>query len=131
MADPKARFGSTEIEILRYVGDRHPVTVGEVALYMAEASGQARTTVLTTMERLRKKGCLTRKAIDGVFRYSPKVPKAVLLKSLVKTFVDQTLGGSLSPFVSYLADAGPMSKEDLAALRRVVRELEQHQEDRP
>ena len=71
MADPKAAFGSTEIEILRFIGDHHPISVGEVAEYVANTTGQARTTVLTTMERLRRKGHLSRKRSKGVYRYSP------------------------------------------------------------
>ena len=84
MSDTKAPFGSTEIEILRYIGDHHPISVGEMAEYVAQTTGQARTTVLTIMERLRRKGHLTRKQIGGVYRYSPKVAKHVLLQSLVR-----------------------------------------------
>ena len=36
MSDPKAPFGSTEIEVLRYIGDHHPISVGEMAEYVAE-----------------------------------------------------------------------------------------------
>ena len=50
MSDPKAPFGSTEIEILRYIGDHHPISVGEMAEYVAGTTGQARTTVLTIMD---------------------------------------------------------------------------------
>jgi predicted transcriptional regulator len=125
MADPKAALGSTEIQILRYIGDHHPISVGDVAEYVAQASGQARTTILTTMERLRKKGHLTRKKFDGVYRYSPKVPKHDLLRGLVKTFVDSTLGGSVSPFVAYLSESGPVSEDDLEKLKEAVVNLEQ------
>ena len=124
MADPKAPFGSTEIELLRYIGDHHPISVGEVAEHVAKTTGQARTTVLTIMERLRKKGHLTRRQIGGVYRYSPKVSKPDLLRGLVKDFVDTTLGGSLSPFVAYLSENGPISEDDLATLKRLVQDLE-------
>lgn len=124
MADPKAPLGSTEIEILRYIGDHHPISVGEVAEHVARTSGQARTTVLTIMERLRRKGYLTRKRAGGVYRYSPRMPKSDLLHGLVKTFVDTTLGGSISPFVAFLCEGGPMSDEDVDALTRLLRDLE-------
>lgn len=124
MADPKAPLGSTEIEILRYIGDHHPISVGEVAEHVAQTTGQARTTVLTIMERLRRKGHLTRKRGGGVFRYSPKIPKHDLLRGLVRNFVDTTLGGSVSPFVAFLSEGGPISEEDLNRLKRVVRDVE-------
>ena len=124
MFDLKA-LGSTEIEILRYLGDHPPLSVGEVAEHFAQTTGQARTTILTIMERLRKKGYLSRKQVLGVYHYSPKVLKHDLLRGLVKTFVDKTLAGSVSPFVAYLSESGPISEEDLDQLKRLVRDLEQ------
>lgn len=121
----KSTLGSTEIEVLRYLGDHHPLSVGDVAAHFAETSGQARTTILTMMERLRKKGYLTRKQAGGVYQYSPKVPKRVLLRELVRKFVDTTLAGSVSPFVAYLSESGPVSDQDLDQLKQLVRDLEE------
>jgi len=125
MAESKAPLGSTEIEILRYLGDRPAQSVGEVADHFAQTTGQARTTILTIMERLRKKGYLTRKQVKGVYQYSPKVPKHDFLRGLVRSFVDTTLGGSVSPFVAYLSESGPVSDQDLDHLKQLVRDLEQ------
>jgi len=124
MTEPKSALGPTEIEILRYLGDRSPLRVGEVADHFARTTGQARTTILTIMERLRAKGHVTRKRVGGTFRYSPVVPKDDLLRGLVKSFVDTTLAGSVSPFVAYLSDDGPVSEEDLDQLKLLVRNLE-------
>ena len=132
MAEPKSTFGSTEIEVLRYISDHHPISVGEVAEYFAQTSGQARTTVLTIMDRLRRKGYLTRKRAKGVYRFSPKVAKQELLQGLVKDFVAKTLGGSVSPFVAYLSESGSISEEDLETIKRLLRDLEhQRKEDHP
>jgi predicted transcriptional regulator len=127
MADPKAALGSTEIQILRYLADHHPITVGEVAEYVANTTGQARTTVLTIMERLRRKGYLARKRIEGVYRYAPRVAKHELFRGLVQDFVDTTLGGSVSPFVTFLSEGGPLSEDDLGTLKRLVSDLEKQQ----
>jgi len=125
MPKPNADLGSSEIEVLRYLGDHPPLSVGDVAAHFAETTGQARTTILTMMERLRKKGYLTRKQVGGVYQYSPKVSKRVLLKDLVKKFVNTTLAGSVSPFVAYLSESGPVSDQDLDQLKQLVRDLEQ------
>jgi predicted transcriptional regulator len=123
MGDTKAAIGSLEIVVLRYIGDHYPIKVAEVAEHVAETTGQARTTVLTVMDRLRRKGYLTRKKVGGVYRYSPKIPKQDLLRGLVKHFVDTTLGGSVSPFVAFLAESGPISEDDLDLLKRLVRDM--------
>lgn len=130
-ACPKHELGKTEIEVLRYIGDHHPIKVADVAEFMAQSSGQARTTILTTMERLREKRHLTRKKVKGVYHYSPRVPKQDLLRGLVQRFVDKTLGGSISPFVAYLSESGPVSDEELESLKQLVRDLEhQKREDK-
>jgi predicted transcriptional regulator len=119
--------GRAEMEILRYVAEHHPVTVRNVADHVGETKGHVRTTVLNVMERLRKKGYLKRKKAGGVFQYAPTVSRAELLQGLVRDFVSKTLGGSISPFVAYLADEGKLTAEEVAQLRKVVREMEKEE----
>ena len=128
MSSSQPSIGRAEMDILYYVTEHHPVTVREVADHVAETKGHVRTTVLNIMERLRKKGYLTRRKADGFFQYSPRVPKTELLRNLVRDFVSKALGGSVSPFVAYLADEATMSKEEIAQLRKIVRELEKSEE---
>lgn len=116
-------IGRAEMEILQYISERHPVTVREVADHVAETKGHVRTTVLNIMERLRKKGYLTRRKAGGLFQYSPSVPKGEFLRNLVRDFVSKALGGSVSPFVAYLADEARLSDAEIAQLKKVVREL--------
>lgn len=129
MSRRRASLGQAELEILQYALDRSPVTVREVAEHAAETKGYARTTVLTVMERLRKKGYLSRRKVAGVFQYRPKFPKGELLDYLIGDFVDRVLGGSVSPFVAYLAQSRDLTDEEFARLKQVVRELEARQEE--
>jgi len=117
-------LGEQELEVLRYVSDRAPITIGEAAQHFADERGLARTTILTVMERLRKKGFLTRKKEGGIFHYSPAVHKSELLRGLVQDFVEKTLHGSVSPFVAYLAKADNISDSELVEIKRLVAELE-------
>jgi predicted transcriptional regulator len=119
----RQKIGSAQLEVLRYVQDHHPVTVRQVADHVAETRGLARTTALNVMERLREKGYLRREVVDGVFHYSPVQSKTQLLRGLVRDFVEQALGGSLEPFVSYLAEEVDLSDEELEQLRRKIRNL--------
>src|SRR5438128_54326 len=95
--------GEQELEVLQFVTDHAPIAGREVAERFAEERGLARTTVLTVIERLRKKGFLSRRRREGVYHYSPRVSKVELLQGLVGEFVQRTLGGSVSPVVAYLS----------------------------
>jgi predicted transcriptional regulator len=124
MASNREMIGREEMQILRYVADRQPVSVREVADHVAATSGKARTTVLTVMERLREKGYLVRRKKGGVYRYSPKRSQTDVLRSLVADFVREALGGSVSPFVAYLAEDADLNDEQLRELSRLVADLE-------
>ena len=117
------KLGQAQLEILQYVQDHHPATVRQVAAHLAETRGLTRTTALNVMERLREKGHLTRQLLEGVYHYSPVQSKPQLLRNLVRDFVDQALGGSLEPFVSYLAEQVQLSPEEVERLRQRVSEL--------
>ncbi len=121
MPDPP--LGELELEVLRHISEHAPATVGEVAEHFASARGLARTTLLTVMERLRRKGYLTRKKAGGPYRYSPTTPKQDVLRSVVREFVARALGGSSQPFVAYLSEEADLTEPEIADLRRLVRTL--------
>lgn len=119
-----APLGDQELDLLRYVTEHAPITVREAAASYGSDHGLARTTVLTMMERLRSKGYLTRTEVDGVNRYSPYLTSSKLMRGLVRDFVKNTLGGTLSPFVAYLAEDAKVSPDELNSLKRLVEELD-------
>ena len=117
-------LGDQELDTLRFIAERAPISVGEVAKDYGMPRGLARTTILTVMERLRSKGYLSRKQMKGVYRYSPKLDHAHVLSNLVGDFVQRSLGGSLSPFVTYMADSGGLNESEIEHLKRMVEALE-------
>lgn len=120
----KPSLGDQELEVLRYVTDHAPISVGEVAEHFHETRGLARTTILTVMERLRGKGYLTRKKDDGTYRYSPSISKEELQRSLARDFADRVFGGSLQPFVMSLAEDADLSADELQELKQLVKKLD-------
>src|SRR5437868_699481 len=113
MTSPDKQPSAAELQILRYVSEHPAVSVREVADAFAASHGLARTTVLTLMERLRRKEHLTRRKVRGVFEYSAKESGAKLMTGLVGRFVEKALGGSIRPFVNYLLDKPSVTKREL------------------
>lgn len=120
---PEATIGEQELAVLRYLADSGSLTVGEVAEQFGAPRGLARSTILTVMERLRRKGYLTRRAVAGVFKYSPKRSPNDVMRGLVQRFVEKSLDGSVAPFVAYLADAPELTDAELDDLHDVVERL--------
>jgi predicted transcriptional regulator len=120
---PESTIGEQELALLRHIADADPATVGEVVDTFGRDRDLARSTVLTMMERLRKKGYLVRRLSDGVYRYRAHATSAELLQGAVERFVERHLGGSVSPFLAYLSDAGDLSDAELKELADVVERL--------
>ena len=117
-----------ELELLKQVG-QGPVSVRELTQRVEEVSGHARTTVLTMVERLRRKGYLTRKKINGVNRYSPRFSWQEVLRNTVSDFIQGFLGGSASPFLAYLAESPGLTDAEADKLRQVLRTVEDRERE--
>ncbi len=117
-------IGDQELALLQWLDERGGATVGEAAEDYGVPRGLARSTVLTMMERLRKKGHLSRRKVAGVYRYTSPVSAAAVLRDVVGGFVEQTLGGSVSPFVAFLAESEELTEEELEELEAAVARLQ-------
>jgi len=116
-------IGQKESELLRFVIDQNPITVRQVADSYGIENGLARTTILTTFERLREKGFLKRRKIKGTFAYEPARPTGEIMKGVVSDFITKTLGGRLNPIVAYLTESSDLNNEEIKALRLLATAL--------
>ncbi len=121
-------LGDQELELLQFITEHSPLTVREAYEGYGKARGLARTTILTMMERLRTKGYLTRSKGKGANEYSARLTRSALMRGVVHGFVEKTLGGTLSPFMAYIAEDANMSPQELEGLKRLVEELESREE---
>jgi predicted transcriptional regulator len=119
----KAPLGAQELQLLRHIARGGASSVGQVAESFGSEQGLARSTVLTMMERLRRKGYLTRRRVRGVFAYASSSRDEDLVRDVVGSFVQRALEGSVSPFVAYLAQRSEMSDQELIELERLVERL--------
>jgi predicted transcriptional regulator len=117
-------IGEQEMALLRHIASRDAVTVGETADEFGAERGLARSTVLTMMERLRRKGHLSRRIVDGVYRYRALSSSAELLKGAVQRFVERSLEGSVSPFLAYLSEADELTDKERRELEKIVARLD-------
>jgi predicted transcriptional regulator len=120
---PEPTIGEQELALLRHIADRGGITVGEAADEFGTPRTLARSTVLTMMERLRLKGHLSRRLVNGVYRYRARATSADLLKGAVGRFIERNLDGSVSPFLAYLSESDELSDAEVRELERLVGRL--------
>jgi predicted transcriptional regulator len=83
------------------------------------------------MERLREKGYLKRCKSSGAHRYTPTISKADLLYRLVSGFIDEVLGGEVSPFVAYLTRSSLLNDGELRQFKELLQRLESRERGDP
>ena len=123
----KPKVSPAEMDVLREVMDHEPVTLRTVADLMSAKKGLALTTVQTLLVRLQTKGYVKRDQADGVWQYSLNVVRPALENSLVDDFVENMLGGSLSPFFAYLNEKGNLAPAEQQALEELIQKIEKEQ----
>jgi predicted transcriptional regulator len=115
-------LGPLESRLMRALWQRRDATVREL---LVDAQIQAAyTTVMTTLDRLYKKGLLDRSLDGRAYRYSPRHTEAEYNRLLLASAIQRLLGGSApsSAPLSFLVDA--VTEHDAALLDDLERALE-------
>jgi predicted transcriptional regulator len=123
-------LGALERETLELVWREGEVSVGEVRRALGDF--RAYTTVMTTLDRLHKKGLLARRKSGRAFLYKARLTREELERGLAEDVVDGLLnraGGDAEPLLACIVEAvGERDRELLDELDRLVkrkkRELE-------
>jgi len=114
-------FGPLEVQVLEAIWrEPRPATVRELQASFPEI---AYTTLMTTLDRLYKKGVLERTRVGRAFAYVPRFDRPEIERRLAARSVEELLGAAsgrraLEPLLSCFVDA--VSERD----RRLLDDLE-------
>jgi predicted transcriptional regulator len=127
--DLDAFFGKLELRVLEALWRRQDDT--SVRDLQADFPSTAYTTLMTTLDRLHRKGVLDREKLGRAFAYRPRYTRADLQVGLARDALGLILGPGVSPrpILSYFVDA--VSRRDKALLdelERLVREKRREQQ---
>src|SRR3954466_8685261 len=125
-----AVFGTLELRVLEALWAHGAEASGRDVLDAFPAA--AYTTVMTTMERLHRKGVLSRRKEGRAFVYQPVSSREAMESGLVTRALAPLLrGDSAQPILSYLVDEVTRHDERLLdELEGLVREKQRQQEER-
>ena len=120
-------LGPLENELLRVLWTRGDATVRE--LIDDSAVDGAYTTIMTTLDRLYKKGLLERSPEGRAFRYRPKQSEAELKQDLVATGLKELLSsaGQRDAPISFLVEA--ITEHDAALLEQLQQAVAKKRRD--
>lgn len=112
-------LGSREIEVLEILWARQSASAQEV-LETLEGARLSLSTVQSTLERLHRKGLLSRSKVGRAYHYRALVSQSQLISGLMNDLADDVAAGKLAPmlsgFVDYLRMKSPALGEEVSQL---------------
>jgi predicted transcriptional regulator len=123
MAIPKSVVTDAELEVLKALWVKQPVSAREIAeqLY-EEATTSSIGTVQKLISRLEEKGLVHRDRRETVHRFSAAVTREEVAGMQLDEFASKLSGGSLSPFVLHLVQAKRLSAKEKREIKRLLDE---------
>lgn len=118
------RLTAQELELMKIIWQRQPVTVRDVYEVLRQTRKPAYTTVMTMMGILEKKGHLERSKEGRAYVYRSTRPRHQTVAGLVRDFVDKVFDGSAKPLVMNLVEDEAISPEDWEEIVKRVEETE-------
>jgi len=91
-----------ELDIMKAVWKRSPITVREVQTAIQSKRNLAYTTVMTIMDRLYHKGFLNRRLESRAHLYEPAISYADVRDDAMNTLVDSFFDGSREKLIAFL-----------------------------
>ena len=113
-------LGDLELSIMEVLWEESPQAVRDVQRRVARGK-LAYTTIMTTLDRLYKKGLLAREKDGIAFVYRPAIDREEYQRRVVEATVtpllEQGSGGVLAAFVDIAAD---LSEDNLKQLEKLI-----------
>jgi predicted transcriptional regulator len=118
-----------ELDVLKVLWDHGPGTVRDVEAHLRGLGRQwAYNTVLTLLSRLRDKGHVASDKAGAAHVFRALVTRPQLLRHGLSDLADRVCDGTASPLVHALVQGQRVSAEEIAALRKLLDEMERRPE---
>ena len=118
----KQVLGELEAEVMNTLWQRTDQTVVEVEERLRRKREIAHTTVLTTLDRMHRKGYLTRQKQGKAFVYAPRYTREEFERGLAQEVLVALLGGMGEPVLSTFIDLVSEDDEKLDRLEALIKE---------
>jgi predicted transcriptional regulator len=118
-------MSDAEREVLKVLWDHGPLAVREVATRLAEGGQEwARSTVITLLQRLEKKGYVASDKSRFAFVFRPVLTREDVMRARMNDLAGELCDGDALPLVLAFAERHRFSPAELARFRQMIDELE-------
>ena len=121
----KRRLADLQLAIMHVLWDRSEATVSDVQKALEPDRPLAYTTVGTMLSKMEVSGHVTHRVEGRVNVYSAILPREQVSRSMVSDLVQRLCAGDITQLVCHLLDECDVSREELTALKKLIRQKEQ------
>jgi len=114
------RLTESEWQIMNALWQEHPATASELAARLPASVQWAHTTIKTLLSRLVTKGAVRETKRGNVSLYAPLVTQDEARRSSLRLLLKQAFGGTLEPFLSFLAIDKSLTPAQRRQLERLL-----------
>jgi BlaI family transcriptional regulator, penicillinase repressor len=125
----KHRLADLQLAIMHVLWDRGEATVSEVQKALQPARPLAYTTVGTMLSKMEGNGQVAHRVEGRVNVYRATLPREKVSRSMVSDLAQRLCAGDITKLVCHLLDECSVSREELAALKKLIRQKEQELND--
>ncbi len=121
-------LGELETAVMEVLWRESALTVNQVEERLQQRRQIAHTTVLTTLDRMHRKGYLTREKSGKAFVYAPRYSRAEFERGLAQEVLGALLGGLSEPVLSTFVDLVGKDEAKLEQLEQLIRQKRKEQQ---
>jgi BlaI family penicillinase repressor len=124
MSKQNVSLTNAEWNLMECLWDESPRTGRQATDYLQEHVGWTRSTTLTMLRRMTKKGLVRCKEKDGLNVYSPLIKREDAAMKETNDFLSRVYKGSVSMMMSAITKKQELTKEEIEELYAILRKAE-------
>lgn len=113
-----------EWNVMECLWESKPRTGREATEYLSGRIGWSRSTTLTLLRRMTKKGIINCVKINGINAYLPLVKREDAVIRETKDFLNRIYKGSISMMMSTITKKQELTKQEINELYEILRQAE-------
>ena len=125
----KHQLAELQLAIIKVLWEKGEATVAEVREALAPQRKLAHTTVGTMLAKMEEKGQVTHRTDGRVNVYRTRLKQEEVSQWMVRDLADRLFEGNLTEMVTHLLDGGMVTRDELAQLKRCIRDKERELKD--
>ncbi len=125
----RVRLAELQLAIMHVLWDRGEATVSEVREILAETRPLAHTTIATMLSKMEAQGHVRHRSQGRANVYRPAIAQEDVSRSMVSDLASRLFQGDITQMVAHLLADSEVSSDEIARLKKLVREKEKEIRD--